>query len=98
MPEDIKIYINETVRHCTDSAIQALTNHVNEINIATKVQTAHFEDIKATLKRIEEQTMKTNGRVSKLEFWQNKIVGAIIIISTIVLSLVAYSFNLAVTK
>jgi hypothetical protein len=34
-----------------------------------------FNDIKNTLGRIEAQTTKTNGRVSKLEHWQAYVVG-----------------------
>lgn len=34
-----------------------------------------FDDVKATLSRIEEQTTKTNGRVSTLEKWQSYVIG-----------------------
>lgn len=34
-----------------------------------------FEEVKSTLTRIETQTVKTNGRVSKLETWQAYVLG-----------------------
>lgn len=49
-----------------------------------------------TLKRIEDQTTKTNGRVKKLEIWRGMIIGAIAIISMIVIPLTVYAFNLAI--
>lgn len=36
----------------------------------------HFSDIKQTLERIEDQTTKTNGRVSSLEIWRGYVLGA----------------------
>ena len=34
-----------------------------------------FDDVRAALGRIEAQTIKTNGRVSKLERWQSYVIG-----------------------
>ncbi len=33
-----------------------------------------FNEIMSTLKRIEEQTIKTNGRVSALEIWKESLM------------------------
>lgn len=49
-----------------------------------------FSEIQDTLKRIEEQTTRTNGRVSKLENWRNYIGGALAVISFIVLPLISW--------
>jgi len=37
------------------------------------------------LDRIESQTIKTNGRVSRLEAWKNRIVGGILVISAVLI-------------
>ncbi len=34
-----------------------------------------FNDVKISLTRIEAQTVRTNGRVSKLEQWQYYVIG-----------------------
>lgn len=36
------------------------------------------------------QTTKTNGRVTKLESWQNRIIGGMVIVDVIVLPLVLW--------
>ena len=36
---------------------------------------SHFQEIKETLSRIESQTTKTNGRVTRLESWKNTSIG-----------------------
>lgn len=36
------------------------------------------------------QTTKTNGRVNKLESWQNRIIGGMVIVDVIVLPLVLW--------
>lgn len=60
-----------------------------------------FKEIQETLSRIETQTIKTNGRVSKLELeeipnlkgFNQRIIGALIIITVIVIPLVSFIFN-----
>lgn len=45
-----------------------------------------LEKIENILKKNEEilaQTTKTNGRVSKLETWQNRIIGAMVLMNII---------------
>jgi hypothetical protein len=36
------------------------------------------------------QTTRTNGRVNKLELWQNRIIGGMIIVDIIVIPIVLY--------
>ena len=37
------------------------------------------------LDRIEGQTIKTNGRVSKLEAWKNRIIGGFLVVSAVMI-------------
>jgi hypothetical protein len=56
-----------------------MTDHENAVHIA-----ALFEKIDAqnqTLARIETQTTLTNGRVTSLETWKNKALGAWFVVS-----------------
>jgi hypothetical protein len=55
----------------------------------------HFGE---TLKRIEAQTVKTNGRVSALEKWRSYILGGLAIISMIVVPLLIQSIGFIVNK
>jgi hypothetical protein len=58
---------------------------------------SHFQEIKNTLERIELQTCKTNGRVTKLESWRSYIAGAITIVTLLggtVIGLSLYVYNL----
>ena len=51
-----------------------------------------FSEIKKQLDRIEHQTTKHNGRMSKLENWQSLLLGGWSIITFIVLPLLAYVY------
>ncbi len=52
-----------------------------------------FEHIKETLERIETQTVKTNGRVTKLETEQAGIMAKVGMASTVVASIIAAIIN-----
>ena len=53
-----------------------------EIDMLLESIKQHINDtITSPLKRIEDQTTKTNGRVSSLENWRNYITGAIVILT-----------------
>jgi len=55
-----------------------------------------FDHIKEVLSRIETQTCKTNGRVTKLENWRSYIAGAITIITLLggtIIALCLYIYN-----
>lgn len=48
-------------------------------NLEKKFDEKH-QDVMTVLERIETQTMKTNGRVNKLELWRNIIIGGGLVI------------------
>jgi hypothetical protein len=58
----------------------------------------HFDEIKVTLTRIENQVVKTNGRVGSLENWRWLITGGltviVILIVPIILSIINNSFEM----
>ena len=46
-----------------------------ENNYSNREIDVHFSDVKETLARIEQQVMRTNGRVARLENWRSYVVG-----------------------
>lgn len=54
----------------------------------------HWRDeTREQLTRIENQVTKTNGRVSALENWRWMVIGALSVITMIVIPLVIYAFK-----
>jgi hypothetical protein len=51
------------------------------------------QELMRVLRRIEDQTTKTNGRVSLLENWRSYITGAVAIFILIVLPMLIWQFN-----
>lgn len=43
-----------------------------------------FNDIKEALERIEVQVIKTNGRVTTLEFWRASVMAKVSVIVTVI--------------
>jgi len=59
---------------------------------------AQHTEVIEYLKRIEAQTMRTNGRVTSLEGWRNRILGGssmVILIGGAIIGLVIYTFQTA---
>jgi hypothetical protein len=56
------------------------------------------KDVMKELGEIKTQTIRTNGRVSRLENWRNWSVGAVTVVVLLVIPLVVYAFNLATEK
>ena len=52
-----------------------------------------FKEIKDQLNRIEQQTIKTNGRVSKLESWKAYLVGAWFIVTAFLIPMIVWTGN-----
>lgn len=48
-------------------------------NMNDRIKSLH-DEMKETLSRIEAQTTRTNGRVTKLELWRSLLIGGSIII------------------
>lgn len=72
-------------------------HNMAEKNYSKRELDHYFTDIKQTLvsqniilERIEQQTTKTNGRVSKLEFWRGVIIWGFGVLLTITLFILNY--------
>ena len=60
---------------------------------STREVNAMFTEIRASMTRIETQTIKTNGRVASLERWQSFMQGGLAILAILVVPLVIYFFT-----
>ncbi len=63
---------------------------MEELPYSNRELNTHFDEIKSSLDRIEEQTKKTNGRVSRLEGWKMYISGALAIITILIIPVVLF--------
>lgn len=63
---------------------------MNEIPYTKREQDLRHEELLAYLRRIEEQTKKTNGTVAKLTAWMNFSKGAILIMNVIGIPLIGW--------
>jgi hypothetical protein len=69
-----------------DKKIDELTDIVRqhlETSLTNRELEHYFKDIKITLDRIETQVLKTNGRVTLLEFWKEGLVSKVSILLVI---------------
>lgn len=67
-----------------------------ETPYSNREQDSRHNELVDYLKRIEAQTVKTNGRVTKLESWKSYIAGAITIITLFggtIIGLSLYIYN-----
>jgi uncharacterized membrane protein YhaH (DUF805 family) len=53
----------------------------------------YFKDIRDTLEEIKVQTLKTNGRVGRLENWRWLLTGGMAMITMMVIPLIVYIWN-----
>jgi primosomal protein N'' len=70
-----------------DKKIDELTDTVRqhlETSLTNRELEHYFKDIKITLDRIETQVLKTNGRVTLLEFWKENLMAKISIMALVV--------------
>ena len=65
-----------------NTAEQAFTN---------RELTAMFDDLKKGNARIEQQTTKHNGRMTKLERWQSYMMGAFSVLTIIIVPILAWA-------
>jgi hypothetical protein len=63
-----------------------------EKNYSKRELDTHFEEIKEYLVRIENQTVRTNGRVNKLENWRSVLIGGWAIVTFLVIPLLTYIY------
>ncbi len=61
-----------------------MIKNMDEVTLKDIVE-SNFREHGLTLARIEAQTLKTNGRVNKLENWRSMLVGAWIVFTIILL-------------
>lgn len=61
-----------------------------EVNYSNRELDHMFEDIINALNRIEGQTTRHNGRMSKMEAWRNFMLGGMAIISFLVIPMITY--------
>ena len=64
-----------------------IDDHFREVK---EIMARDKADLREFLIRIETQTLKTNGRVTKLEAWGNLSKGAIIVMNVIAVPLVGW--------
>lgn len=62
----------------SNGELQLMFEHIKE----------HNKYVEENLRSIEEQTKKTNGRVSKLEKWQSYVFGATAVLTVIIIPVV----------
>lgn len=85
---------------------QIIINELASLKEVFTLKLENFTDINAEqhgaletkLSRIEEQTVRTNGRVTKLEEWKNKLLGGFIISQLIILPVTISLITWAITK
>lgn len=70
-----------------DAKFQTIVEKLEELEEQRVI--ARAETIQ-TLERIEQQTIKTNGRVSGLERWQSRLQGGIAILTVLVVPIAIY--------
>lgn len=87
---------DEKIKEIVYMAVQATKSEnsglIADIRKSIAILETHHLEVKDTLERIEEQTKKTNGRVSRLENWRSYITGGLAVVG-IVIALVIYIFN-----
>ena len=62
-----------------DDLSEIIREHIKE-EFSRRELEHYFTDIKSTLERIEAQVIKTNGRVTLLEFWKENLMAKITMI------------------
>lgn len=62
-----------------------------EEDFSNREITEMFNDLRKGQDRIEEQTKKTNGRVSDMERWRSFMTGAMAVLTTLVVPILAWA-------
>ena len=71
---------------------------VERLEGVTKLINEKFNENEKSHNAILAQTCKTNGRVSNLEDWKNKIIGALLMMNLIILPIVFMAINNWISK
>jgi len=71
---------------------------VERLEGVTKLINEKFTENEKSHNAILAQTCKTNGRVSNLEDWKNKIIGALLMMNLVILPIVFMAINNWINK
>lgn len=74
--------MDEHIRQ-NDKKIDDLANMLKEhleSSLSNRELEHYFKDIKTSLERIEAQVIKTNGRVTLLEFWKESLMAKLSVV------------------
>lgn len=64
---------------------------MSELAFTNRELTAMFDELKNGNDRIEQQTIKHNGRMTKMERWQSYMMGAFSVLTIVIVPILAWA-------